>query len=226
MNSLAMSPAELAALQKSPTLLVEAINTLLGQASFLAEHYELLTGKPLGLSLPESVQIPVVQTGIDYDANGISPPRADGCVRIRAWDDAIAAALDSSDPVVQAWGKRSAESPWIYIQDMLRSPLISATQKRAIGTNCGNARFMNATLGGNTKAFAFPAYTVFVNEQGNLRMGDSIPDAFAVNDDRVTLTGEVKSRGWWASDMKRLAADSLAYFIVTSGPSVLRALGK
>lgn len=226
MNSLSMTAEELAALQKSPTLIVQAINTLLGQASFLAEHYELLTGKPLGLSLPESVQIPVVQTGIDYDANGISSPRADGCVRIRAWDDAIAAALDSPDPVVQAWGKRSAESPWIYIQDMLRSPLISATQKRAIGTNCGNARFMNATLGGNTKAFAFPAFQVYVDGDGVIRHGDSIPDAFAVNDDRVTLTGEVKSRGWWASDMKRLAADSLAYFIVTSGPSVLRALGK
>lgn len=226
MNSLSMSPEELAALQKSPTLIVQAINTLLGQASFLAEHYELLTGKPLGLSLPESVQIPVVQTGIDYDANGISSPRADGCVRIRAWDDAIAAALDSSDPVVQAWGKRSAESPWIYIQDMLKSPLISTTQKRAIGYNVSKALFMNALLGGNVKAFAWPAYTVFVDESGVIRDGDSIKDAFAVNGDHVTLTGVVKSRGWWASDMRRLAADSLAYFIVTSGPSVLRALGK
>jgi hypothetical protein len=85
---------------------------------------------------------------------------------------------------------------------------------------------MNALIGGNTKAFAFPAYKVYVTEEGNLKMDDLIPDAFAVNDDRTDLTGKVHSRGWWASDMKRLAADSLAYFIVTSGPSVLRALGK
>ena len=228
MDALTLTEAEIAGLQTSPTLIVQTLNRMLGQAAFLAEHYGHLTGRSLGLNLPESVQVPAAASlgAIQYDASGMTAPRLDGCVRIRAWDDAVAAALGSSDPVTKAWGEAVQGSPWICIQDTLKSPLISTQQKILIGSNLSNARFMNTILGGRIKAFAFPMYQFYVDGEGNIKKGDLIADAFAVNDDRVDLLGKVHSRGWWASDIKRLAEQSLAHFIVTSGPAVLRALGE
>lgn len=231
MRSLTLTPAEIAALQSSPTLLLQAINDSLGQARFLVAHYQALTGKSLDLTLPADVSenganaIGDPGGGPAYGANGLTAPRADGAVRCRAWDEAVAEALASRDPVVEAWGRERAAQPWMFIQDTLTAPGISLEQKRAIGTNCSIARFQNGLTGSSYKGFSWIAIRVYIDsESGSLKTGDEIPDAFAVNDDLVNLAGKVMAKGYWAADMGALADRSLAHFVLTSGQAVLLAL--
>ena len=228
MSAFNLSPAEVAALRSSPALLVQAINDALDQARFLAEQYHAITGESLGLSLPDDVTEPDAigdpGGGPAYKPNGLTDLRTDGTVRSKAWDAAIAAALASDDPVQQAWGAQRAVQPWIYIQDALTLPGVTEAQRRAIGVNCSNARFLNGLTGGSPKGFAYPAYSVRVDDGGIARLGDEIPDAFAINDDLVSLTGEVMAKGYWAKDLASLAERSLAHFVRTSGRSVLLAL--
>lgn len=214
---------ELAAIYNSPADLLSALNDRLAQAQTIVVRLADL-GWEISAAIPEQVERlghPAEDEGVVYLANGMTAPRADGAVRIKAWDDAVAKALVSDDEPTRRWAAMRAAQPWVFIQDTLRVLGISGDQKRAIGTNCANARFCNAILGGTQKGFAWPAFRVFVDGEGVLRTGDEIPDAFAVNDDFTNLAGQVKTRGYWAADMATLADRSLLHFIKTSGGSVL-----
>jgi hypothetical protein len=209
---------ELLTIYNSPADLLAALNDRLGQSQMIVLRLAEL-GWTLDEAIPEQVQrsgAPVTE-GVVYLASGISSPRADGAVRVRAWDDAIAKAVASDDEATRRWGNDRAAQPWVFIQDALALTTITIEQRRTIGTNCANARFSNALIGGAKKGFAWPAFRVYLNEDGDLRMGDAIPDAFAVNDDLVDLNKRVRSRGFWASDMAQLAERSLLHFLMTSG---------
>jgi hypothetical protein len=208
---------ELQAIFNSPADLLGAINDRLSQVQMIALRLTEL-GWQLDQAIPDQVQRAGGNvTGIVYLADGMTAPRSDGAVRIRAWDDAIATALASDDEPTRRWGAARSAQPWIFIQDALKVPTLTAEQRLQIGTNCSNARFSNGMLGGTRKGFAWPAFRVYLNDEGSVRMGDEIPDAFAVNDDLVNLAKKVLARGYWASDMAQLAERSLLHFIMTSG---------
>lgn len=208
---------ELQAIFSSPTELLAALNDRLNQVQMIALRLTEL-GWQLDQAIPEQVQrVGGDTTGIAYLADGMTAPRADGAVRIRAWDDAVAKALASDDEPTHRWGAERAAQPWVFIQDTLQLSTLTTAQRLQIGTNCSNARFSNAMFGSVKKGFAWPAFSVYLNDEGNVRMGDEISDAFAINDDLVTLAKKVLARGYWASDMAQLAERSLAHFILTSG---------
>lgn len=210
---------ELAAIFNSPADLLAALNDRLGQAQMIALRLGEL-GWEIDQVIPEQVQRNGAGASTDspiYVANGITQPRADGAVRVRAWDEAIARALASDDEPTRRWGTERAAQPWVFIQDTLALTALTLEQRRNIGTNCANARFSNALLGGAKKGFAWPAFKTYLTEEGDLRMGDGIPDAFAVNDDLVDLNKRVRTRGYWAADMAQLAERSLLHFLMTSG---------
>lgn len=208
---------ELQAIFNSPADLLSAINDRLSQVQMIVLRLTEL-GVQIDQAIPEQVQrAGGVSTGIAYLADGMTAPRSDGAVRIRAWDDAIEIALASDDEPTRRWGTARAVQPWVFIQDALKLSTLTAEQRLQIGTNCSNARFSNAMIGGSKKGFAWPAFRVYINDEGNVRMGDAIPDAFAINDDLVDLTGKVRARGFWASDVPQLAERSLLHFIMTSG---------
>lgn len=210
---------DLLAIFNSPADLLDALNDRLSQAQMIVLRLTEL-GWAIDQQIPEQVQRAGStgnSSGPVYLPNGITEPRADGAVRVRAWDEAIAKALASDDEPTRRWGTERATQPWVFIQDTLALPSLTLDQRRNIGTNCANARFSNGLIGGAKKGFAWPAFRAFLNEDGDLRMGDGIPDAFAVNDDLVDLNKRVRSRGYWVSDMAQLAERSLLHFIMTSG---------
>lgn len=209
---------ELAAIYNSPADLLSALNDRLAQAQMIVLRLSDL-GWTIDAQIPEQVQREGGESdGLVYLANGMTAPRADGAVRIKAWDDAIAKALTSEDEPTRRWGAERAAQPWVFIQDTLALKTLTLDQRRAIGTNCSTARFSNALIGGSKKGFSWPAFAVYVSQDdGNLRTGDLIADAFAVNDDLLDLNMRVRSRGFWASDMGQLAERSLLHFIMTSG---------
>lgn len=209
---------ELQAIFNSPADLLGAINDRLAQVQIIALRLIEL-GWQIDQAIPEQVQRAggVSTGGIVYLADGMTAPRSDGAVRIRAWDDAIAIALVSDDEPTRRWGAARSAQPWIFIQDALAVPTLTAEQRLHIGANCSNARFSNGLLGGARKGFAWPAFRVYLNDEGSVRMGDEIPDAFAVNDDLVNLAKKVLARGYWAADMAQLAERSLLHFVTTSG---------
>ncbi len=217
MNLTPQQAAELQAILASPELIVTAINERLAQIRILTDRYSELSTTRLDKQIPESVSvIGATSGGIEYLPSGMTAPRADGAVRIRAWDEAVARALASPDAATQRWGAVESARPWKMVQDTLTAPGVSKEQKRSIGTNCANARMINGLSGSSVKGFAWPAYKVtLVN--GIPQIGDEIADAAAWNDDRVTLDGQVLARGWWTADAATLAERSLLHYIMTSG---------
>lgn len=210
---------ELQSIFNSPADLLVALNDRLGQAQMIVLRLTEL-GWKISADIPEQVQREGGDTGaggVVYLPSGISEPRADGAVRVRAWDEAIAKALNSDDEPTRRWAAARSGQPWVFIQDALALNTLTHDQRRTIGTNCANARFSNGLLGGSKKGFAWPAFKAYLTDEGDLRMGDLIPDAFAVNDDLVDLNKRVRARGFWASDMAQLAERSLLHFIMTSG---------
>lgn len=226
MGAMNLSAAEIAALQNSPVLLVQAINGLLGQARFLSSHYRMLTGQVIGSDIPEAVTQPVavIPAGIEYGPNGLTAPRADGAVRSKAWDDALAAARDSSDPVVAAWANSPERGPWIFIQDTLKLPDLTEMQRAAVALNCSTCRFVNGG-GPSGKYSAYKASPVTSDRNGPRLADAEITDAFCTPSDMVFGNGEVNWVGLWAKDLAKYAEKSLAHFILTSGAAVLRQLG-
>jgi hypothetical protein len=208
---------ELQAVFNSPEALLLAINDRLGQVQVIVARLTEL-GWKISAPIPDAVfrDGAAADSGPVYLSNGMTAPRADGAVRVRGWDEAITAALASTDVNVQRWGREKAAAPWIFLQDVLKLGGITSAQKVNIGSNCANARMFNGFLGGNPKGFSAPAYE-FSTKSGSLVQGDLVADAFAVNDDRVMLDGQVITRGWWAADMTALATRSLAHFLATSG---------
>lgn len=208
---------ELQSIFNSPADLLVALNDRLGQAQMIVLRLTEL-GWKISAAIPEQVEREGGEPdGLVYLASGMTAPRLDGAVRIKAWDEAIARAAVSPDEPTRRWSAARAAQPWVFIQDTLAVKGISGDQKRAIGSNCANARFCNGMIGGSKKGFAWPAFKVYVDDEGVLRYGDQIEDAFAVNDDLVNLVGQVKSRGYWAVDMAALADRSLLHFVATSG---------
>lgn len=221
-----LTSAEIAALQNSPALLVEAINGLLGQARFLSTHYRMLTGATIGANIPEAVTPPADTgpKGVEYGPNGLTAPREDGAVRSKVWDEAVAAAIDSADPVIAAWGKGAA-GPWIMIQDTLKLPGLTDEQRNSVLLNCSECRFMN----GGTPRGKFGAWKAspLTSDRHGPRLADEqIKDAFSTSSDMAYPDGEVTWVGLWAKDLHAFVASSQAHFIRTSGAAVLRALGK
>lgn len=227
MGSLNLSSAEIAALQNSPALLVGAINDLLGQARFLSAHYRVLTGQIIGADIPEAVTQPaaVIPAGIEYGPNGLTAPRADGAVRSKAWDDALAAARDSSDPVKSAWANSPERGPWILIQDTLKLPDLTETQRATVAMNCSTCRFVNG--GGPAGKYSAYKASPVTSDRSGPRLADAeITDAFCTPSDMAYQNGEIVWVGLWAKDLARYAEKSLAHFVLTSGAAVLRALGQ
>lgn len=223
-----LSTAEIAALQNSPALLAEAINGLLGQARFLCTHYRVLTGQTIGADIPESVTPPEAAgpKGVEYGGpNSLTAPRADGGVRSRVWDEAIAAAQDSSDPVMQAWANGENRGPWIMLQDTLKLPGLTDEQRNSVLLNCSTCRFMN---GGSPrgKFGAWKASPLTSDRYGPRLADENIPDAFSTSSDLAYPDGEVTWAGLWAKDLPKFIESSQAHFIRTSGAAVLRAIGK
>lgn len=217
MNMTTELARELQAILASPDLLLQAINERLAQIRILTDRWAEISTDRLSKQIPETVErIGATSSGIEYLPSGMTSPRADGAVRIRVWDEAIARALVSPNAATQRWGAVNAARPWIMVQDTLTAPGVTKDQKRGVGTNCANARMINGLAGSAVKGFAWPAYKVTI-VAGIPQLGDEIADATAFNDDRVTLDGQVLSRGWWAADAATLAERSLAHFILTSG---------
>lgn len=200
----------------NPSAIVAAINEHLETISQMAEYLFDMTGEGLSQTIPESVTLATDSANeIGYRANGVTPPRADGAVRVKVWDDFVAQALKSLDPVTQRWARERAVQPWIIIQDTLKEPGLPLDAQLSIGYNGANARMMNGFLGGG---FAFwPAYEVHTNPEGYRRFGDNIPDAFAVSDDLLYPNGAVRKRGYWIADLGQLAQKSLDHFLIGSG---------
>jgi len=217
-----ITSTEIQNLTNSPAAIVEAINDRLQQIHALDDRYIDLTHNSIAASIPYSVAAPVATapSGVSYGDNGVTLPREDGAVRVRTWDDFVSAALESADEPTRRWAAERAKQPWILIQDTLSLPL-NRLQKLTIGTNCANSRMLNAFLGGsNYKGWSWLAYPIVFKEDGTFQLGENeIPDAFAVSDDLVTLSGSVRSKGWRIADLPLLAKRSLDHFILTSGAS-------
>lgn len=206
--------------QNNPTAVLGEINRLLAQAVFLALHYSVLTGRELP-AIPESVSADppdaVPAGGIVYLASGLTAPRADGAVRARAWDDAVARALASDDVAEQRWGAENAARPWIFIQDTLGLASLDSTQRNTVLLNCANCRFLNGLLG---KGDRFGTWTAapLVTTGGVARLADQeISDAFSVSSDMTRADGTTVWTGVRAVDIDTLAKRSLAHYIMTSG---------
>jgi len=222
-KSLLDNPADL---QNNPTLIVQAINELLTQARFLAEHYRHLTSAELTGSIPERVTEPTRPASSNaYNANGLSDPRSDGAVRSKAWDDAITEALHSTDPVTRAWGEGNEKMNrrWIFIQDTLVRTDLTPQQRQCIELNCARARFMSGLLGKGTNLSAWVASPVGFDDLMQIPklLDQNIEDAFSLPSDMRYPNGSVTWRGTTAADMPAFAKNSLAHFILTSGRSVL-----
>lgn len=219
-----ITPLDLQTLTSSPTAIVEAINDRLSQVSALDQRFHELTGRYVADRVPFSVSdnsIPVL-TGVNYDIlTGVTPPREDGAVRVKVWDDFVEKALNSSSEPTRRWAAARAVQPWIFIQDTLAVAGLNKQQRLNIGTNCSNSRMLNAFLGGsNYKGWSWIAYPVILKDDGTFQLSENeIPDAFAVSDDLVTLSGQVKSKGWRIADLGMLAERTLAHFLLTSGAS-------
>ena len=218
-----ITSTEIQNLTNSPTAIVEAINDRLQQIHALDDRYIELTQKSVAADIPYAVTADVTAppTTVYYQDNGVTPPREDGAVRVRTWDDFVSAALESADEATRRWALERSKQPWILIQDTLTVPGINRLQRFIIGTNCANSRMLNAFIGGsNYKGWSWPAYQIFFKEDGTFQLGENeIPDAFAVTDDLTTLSGSVRSKGWRIADLPLLAKRSLDHFILTSGAS-------
>lgn len=203
--------------QNDPGAVLAEVNGLLAQAVFLALHYESLTGVRLR-GIPDSVgEATSAAPGEPaYGQNGLTQPRADGAVRSRAWDSAVDRALASDDPAERAWGAANAARRWIFVQDTLAVPGITALQVAAIKLNCANARFMNGLLG---KGDRFASWKASPLAEGDVeRLADAeITDAFALSSDMTLRDGTVVWSGVRAGDIDTVAKRSLAHYIMTSG---------
>lgn len=218
-----ITPLDLQSLINDPAAIVEAINDRLGQIHALDDRYVELTHNSLAAAIPYTVQAAdtAPPSGITYGPNGVTAPREDGAVRVKDWDDFVEAASQSADEPTRRWAAERAKQPWILIQDTLTVPGINRLQRLTIGTNCANSRMLNAFLGGtNYKGWSWVAYPIVFKDDGTFQLGgNEIPDAFAVTDDLVTLSGNVRAKGWRIADLARLAKRSLDHFILTSGGS-------
>lgn len=218
-----ITSTEIQNLTNSPAAIVEAINDRLQQIHALDDRYIELTQKSVAADIPYAVTADVTAppTTVYYQDNGVTPPREDGAVRVRTWDDFVYAALESADEPTRRWALERSKQPWILIQDTLTVPGINRLQRFTIGTNCANSRMLNAFIGGsNYKGWSWPAYPIVFKEDGTFQLGENeIPDAFAVSDDLTTLSGSVRSKGWRIADLPLLAKRSLDHFILTSGAS-------
>lgn len=217
-----ITSTEIHNLTNSPTAIVEAINDRLQQIHALDDRYVELTHLSVAADIPYAVTAPVATnpSDVNYGDNGVTAPREDGAVRVKSWDEFVAAAATSADEPTRRWAGERAKQPWILIQDTLSLPL-SRVQKLTIGTNCANSRMLNAFLGGsNYKGWSWIAYPIVFKDDGTFQLGENeIADAFAVSDDLVTLSGTVRSKGWRIADLPLLAKRSLDHFILTSGAS-------
>ncbi len=224
MGSLNLSSAEIAALQNSPALLVGAINDTISQLAFLSDHFASISGTRLDIAIPAYARLPTSGAELSYGPDGLTAPRADGAVRSRAWDAAVTAASDSADPVLRAWAQ--SRVPWIFVQDTLTHPALTQTQRDAVVLNCARCRFMNGLMSTpNRKLAAWVASPVESAPNGARLVDAVIADAFATSSD-MESGGAVTWVGLRSSDLQKFAENSLAHFIRTSGPAVLRALGQ
>lgn len=156
-------------------------------------------------------------TSPQYMANGLTQPREDGCVRSRAWDNAIDQALHSADEPTRRWAEQNTGRRWMYIQDTLA--IANPRQRDAILMNCAKARMVHGLLGKGSKYNAWLAYLLAADEHGPTLDSNTMPDAFSLPSD-VTIQGVVEWQGTRASDMAEFARRSLAYFKLTSGQAM------
>jgi len=195
--------------------LVEAINSLLTQAQFLrlayiADHGADLIGGPIPQLLSEPPR--AMEDGkITYNASGLTDPREDGAVRVKAFDDAVAVAA-KGDAVEQAWAAQREQAPWLMIHEVASLPGLTERQRHTIVCNCSNATLLNGLLAGGTRRglswFAYHLRPTLGNP--GLDTTNAIPDAFAL----VTSLR--------AADVADFAKSSLEHFRLTSGAAVTR----
>jgi hypothetical protein len=214
-------------MSKNPLAVVEALNALLDEGAMLIALLESLIGQEVKIAWPQSLTLQQEAVEIEYDpVTGFSPPRTDGAVRHKAWDDAIATSLASGDPAERGWAE--TRMPWMMIQDTLKLPNINATQRDTVLLNCSAARF-GFGLGSEGKTFRSNMAKPITADQFGPRLADAdIPDAFSLASDLTFPNGVVRWEGVWgyrkggASDIPQFAKASLEHFLKTSGAGYKR----